>query len=486
MKKTGRRIAILLAAAMITGCAAQTPATPATPAGQSTSGQETSGQDTSGQEATALDDFGAPSAENNADIVQYDGVTAVLARYPGGDGEEQDAENYVMSDAYAEWWDDYRNKIFASEELQEGMDDYYTAMMREILVTDSTENTVCSPLNIYVALAMLAECTDGNTRAQILDVLEVPDVETLRTRVKVLWEANYVDTPVVQSLLADSVWMREGVTYNEETLQRLAETYYASSFSGAMGTEQMDKALQSWMNDNTGGLLEDAIRDIHTRPETVLALVSTIYFKAAWYDKFYEGLTDKQIFHGAEGDTEVDMMHRSDMMMYSQGDNFGAVEFVLNDSGSMFFFLPEEGQDVRELVTDPQMMQTLRGRLDNTDYVTVNLSVPKFRVEAKTDLMGTMQRLGMSDVMSAGLADFTPLTTDESLEDLALSSAEHAAVVEVDEEGVTGAAYTIMMVAEGAMDMESDEIDFVLDRPFFFAVTAADGSILFTGIVQDI
>ena len=77
----------------------------------------------------------------------------------------------------------------------------------------------------------------------------------------------------------------------------------------------------------------------------------------------------------------------------------------------------------------------------------------------------------------------TPLTED--VDELYLSSANHAAMVEDDENGVTGAAYTELMVTEGAA-LPDKEIDFVLDRPFMFVVTGADGAVLFSGIVKNI
>lgn len=58
-------------------------------------------------------------------------------------------------------------------------------------------------------------------------------------------------------------------------------------------------------------------------------------------------------------------------------------------------------------------------------------------------------------------------------------------MIEIDEEGVTGAAYTALNLAGGAA-LTEDEIDFVLDRPFMFVLTGADGSILFGGIVRNI
>ena len=113
----------------------------------------------------------------------------------------------------------------------------------------------------------------------------------------------------------------------------------------------------------------------------------------------------------------------------------------------------------------------------------VNLAVPKFSVSAKTDLRETMVGLGVIDALDPGMADFTPLTTDR--DNLYVSKAEHAALVEIDEDGVTGAAYTELAIAEGAA-LPDEEIDFILDRPFMFLVTGRDGSVLFSGIVRNI
>ena len=66
-----------------------------------------------------------------------------------------------------------------------------------------------------------------------------------------------------------------------------------------------------------------------------------------------------------------------------------------------------------------------------------------------------------------------------------MSKAEHAANLSIDEEGVTGAAYTDIGLCGAGMPPE-EVVDFVLDRPFLFLVTSRDGSILFAGSVCDI
>ena len=108
--------------------------------------------------------------------------------------------------------------------------------------------------------------------------------------------------------------------------------------------------------------------------------------------------------------------------------------------------------------------------------------MPKFDVSSDSDLTDGMKRLGMVDIFDPTLSDFSATTAD--MTGIILSRAEHAARVAIDEEGVTAAAYTVMMEAGAAMPPD-EEVDFVLDRPFLFAITAKNGLPLFMGVVQD-
>ena len=387
------------------------------------------------------------------------GVTTVLAAYPASVARTMDAQKFMESDAHWDWWDSYRELTAKSAELQSGIDAYYQNLMKQMLVSED-ENTVCSPINLYIAFAMLAETSDGNTRQQILDMLGAQDMDTLRENVSSLWESNYADTPALKSVLANSLWLDGEETYNDTTLQRLAEQYYASTFRGTPGSEEMNQALRTWTDDNTGGLLKEYTENMAIAPETVFELVSTIYYKAMWRENFWEVNTEKETFHGAAGDTTVDMMKKTEWMDVYQGEHFRAVSLSLQDSGSMYFLLPDENTDVNELVSDPDLMKVIRRdeSSDNWYSPMVNLSVPKFKVSEKTDLIETVRALGVTDALDADLADFSPLTGDK--ENLYLSKADHAAMLEIDENGVTGAAYTELGVSEAAAEIPDDEIDF--------------------------
>ena len=83
-------------------------------------------------------------------------------------------------------------------------------MLGQLLSNTKGENAACSPVNIYLALAMLAETTDGNSRQQILDLLGADSIDKIRTQAEQVWKAHYNNDGLTTSILANSLWLEEG------------------------------------------------------------------------------------------------------------------------------------------------------------------------------------------------------------------------------------------------------------------------------------
>ena len=306
-----------------------------------------------------------------------------------------------------------------------------------------------------------------------------------------VWNSLYVDDGAGTVIPASSLWLREDIGYVEETMALLAENYYASSFQGEMGSAEMDQALQGWLNDQTGGLLEREAGDIHLSQDTVLALACTLYFQGKWTDEFQPGDTSPQTFHSPAGDVTVDFMHEWKRTgTYYWGDRFGAVSPGPGGERGFHVVPPPRrgghsggapqrspGPGAAALPGSPTAPGPSRRTL------LINLAVPKFDVASQMDLGEGMQALGVTDVFQPGLADFSPATADWEGPPLYLSQAQHNVRVTIDEEGVTAAAYTVMAAAGAAMPPE-EEMDFVLDRPFLFVIQGGDAIPLFVGIVN--
>ena len=383
---------------------------------------------------------------------------------------------------YDAWRADRKKQMEQPEGYTDVLDGYLRAAIPQLLAGGSGENKACSPINIYMALAMLAEITDGESREQILSLLGSADLDGLRTEASALWNANYCNDGAVTSILASSLWLNDKISFKQKTMDALADYYYASSFRGEMGSAAFDQALQDWLSQQTGGLLKEQASGLTMDKETILALATTIYFRAKWSWEFSESNTAPDTFHADSGDVTCDFMHQSDTNTYYWGDRFSAVSKRLEESGAMWFLLPDEGVTPEQLLADEQALDLLLsgGESAQSKYLIVNLSVPKFDIASDLDLAPSLKALGITDVFDPSLSDFSPMTADTGAY---LSQAKHAARVAVDEEGVTAAAYTVMLTA-GAAPPPEEEVDFTLDRPFVFAITGADGLPLFVGIVH--
>jgi len=403
-----------------------------------------------------------------------------MVKYP-----VKEDHTYTYED-YEAWMNCKRERQPENKEYQNGIREFYEITMQEFLKDTEGKNKVYSPLNVYMALAMLAETTDGESRQQLLDLLHTNSIETLRNNASILWNANYCDDGTVNSLLASSVWLSDTLKYNENTLKTLAENYYASSFRGTMGDPEYNRMLQDWLNEQTGGLLKEQAGSVQLDPMTVFGLATTVYFRAKWQNEFYAPNNTEDVFYTASGDITTEFMHQSGTGTYYWGENFGAIARGLKNSGNMLLILPDEDVSAEDLLADKEVQEFIFDHYawENQKVLIVNQSVPKFDVVSDFSLIPGLQNLGVTDVFHAAEANFTPLLGENSLEDVvSLNEAKHAARVMIDEEGCTAAAFTVML-ATGAARPPEEKIDFVLNRPFLFVINGQDGQPLFIGIVN--
>ncbi len=386
------------------------------------------------------------------------------------------------SDSYDAWRQSQRQQYDQPAGYADSLDGYFRQSIPTLLNASQDENPVCSPANIYMALAMLAESTDGETRQEILTLLGADNIESLRTQAGHFWNAHYQNDGANTCLLANSLWLDQAYAYNQTTADLLAKDYYASVFHGDLGSQDMNRSLQTWLNENTGGLLREQASQVELDPNTAMALASTLYYRAKWAGGFSPSDTAPDTFHAPGGDITRDFMHTTLLYgPYHYGQDYSAVPMELEGQAKMWLILPDEGQTPESILASGHALEDiLGGNQDNAARVRVNLSVPKFDVAGNMELSQSLQQLGITEVFGAN-ADFSPILPNANAY---LSSAAHAARVKIDEEGVEAAAYTVMVFAGAAMP-PSEEVDFTLDRPFLFLITSADGLPLFTGIVNN-
>ena len=344
------------------------------------------------------------------------------------------------------------------------------------------ENAVYSPLSLWSALAMLAQCAEGDSRQQVLDALGADHVDSLQEAVSHTWRTLYTDDGISSLLLGNSVWLNDAVggTYVQDTLDTLAQKYFAGTYSIPMGTDEADQAVTKWVSEQTGGLIGGDDPVVRTMPETLALLVSSLYYRAGWEDEFSPELTEEDVFTDAAGqESRVDFMHQTQTASFLRHEDWQAARLETN-LGHITFVLPDEGVSPESLLQVPDFLSKLDLSDENSILGEVQWSVPKFDVDSDLNLLDALENLGITDLLDPEKANLSALTDLNAF----LSKAKQLARVKVDEEGVEAAAVTIMMLDGAGMPPEAPEICVMdLDRPFLFVIRTQDVP-LFVGVVN--
>lgn len=433
-------------------------------------------------QGTAPADLGRPVSIQSPDALQLVNLVAAptypqMVVCPNYDDYANKAE---YDKANMAWAHSQGTQYDQPDGYADSLSDFWRRSLREFL-SGQTENAVYSPVNVYMAMAMLAETADGNSRQQILELFGVDSIEALRTQAGHMWNAHYSADGATTTVLGNSIWLDSGFKYKQDVVDTLAENYYASVFHGDLGTENMNKQLRQWIDSQTGGLLQKQTAALELDPRTVMALASTIYFSATWENTFSETKTSEAIFHGADTDIRTQFMNQTfNDISYYRDEDFGAIRLDLTGENDMWLILPDEGKTVDDVLASGEYLQMCTGSWKDQALYKVHLSLPKFDVSGQMDLIEGMKKLGVTDIFDRNLSDFSAISEDG----LYVSKIDHACRVAVDEEGCVAAGYTVVELRLSGLPGVEREINFTLDRPFLFVITSRDRLPLFAGVVN--
>ncbi len=372
------------------------------------------------------------------------------------------------------------------EEEMPGLTDFFSQSMVQTL-SGSEENATFSPVNLYMALCLMAELSDSNE--QILELLNARDREGLREQASLIWNATYRDKGD-QTLLANSVWLDKGLSYNNDVMNTLAAHYYTDVYKGNLQSARIGNEIKKWLNGNTGRMLKSDVDDLQVDPMTVLLLYSTVYYQAKWSSEFSKSMNTQGKFHSPVGDVDCTYMNKKLMQTYYYwAEDFGAVSLGLKDGSRMWILLPDEDKTTDDVLSGTEFSSLLfEDDYESCKYMLVNLSLPKFDIRASGDLKEDLQAMGVTDVFSPETADFsgTLYSHRDFGSDFApyFSAVNQATRVAIDEKGVTAASYIELPMA-GAAQPPEEIIDFIVDRPFVFVVTNRYDVPLFAGVVNE-
>lgn len=390
------------------------------------------------------------------------------------------------------------------------------SMLMEKLTTEN-KNVFISSYSIATALTLLSHCSESGGQIEqlkeFLDLNNMSESEILAAQEELAAilgtnkenqedeedenEASSDSSEEVVSVESDdysipkSILETANAMYVDEKMKMsssfddladiLSNTYQASLKRCDLSSAETMNEINDWVNEKTHGLIP-SILDEPMDPSIRMTLLNAVYFKAAWVNAFEKELTDKQIFHGKEGDTSVDMMHQQDHFEYAENDEYQMIRLPYHGGCEMTVYLPKDSV-VADKWSEKDYLYQLGLEADKQEWDSreVSLSMPKFEMEYGIELKDVLTELGVERIFDKNVYDRL------SDEELSVSSVYHKTAIKNDENGTEAAAVTMVIAEAMGLLPEDDIVEMNMDHPFYFTISNTQtGLKLFEGCVYNL
>lgn len=354
-----------------------------------------------------------------------------------------------------------------------------------------TKNIFFSPFSVSTAMGMLYSGSAGETKEELSQGLGYAAVDLSDADLLALYqqrrEALVPSTNTTVFNVANSAVIQQGFKPLESYLRDL-DTAFDAELRQVDFVRNGDAAVQEvndWVSQKTQGKIPKLLEE---KPDglTRMILLNAIYFKGIWKTKFAENKTKPSPFYnGGSQEVQVPTMTVTARLAHIADEDLNADIVDLPYEGGEFsltVLLPKERSGIESLkvALTTEKLVDVQNRLF---HKTVNLALPRFKLEGAYKLKDTLESLGLKRVFDKGEADLSGINGGK---DLYVSAVLHKAVVEVNEEGSKVAGATGVLVATRVGSSGSRYVTNVkVDHPFIFLIRdTKGGNVLFLGQVN--
>lgn len=178
--------------------------------------------------------------------------------------------------------------------------DFSLAMFQKLSAKNEDVNFMASPLSVSMAMSMLANGANGETRDEIIEALgfdkeNLDEVNLFNQRItKYLKEVDNTS----KLSLANSIWIDKSLSVYDDFISVNKASYGAEIFNVPLSSEQTRKEINKWASDKTEGMIPEFFKEA---PGGAVCLMNALFFDGKWKNKFDKALTAEGDFHNADG-----------------------------------------------------------------------------------------------------------------------------------------------------------------------------------------
>uniref|UniRef100_A0A803SM79 Serpin family G member 1 n=1 Tax=Anolis carolinensis TaxID=28377 RepID=A0A803SM79_ANOCA len=355
-----------------------------------------------------------------------------------------------------------------AEALTEFAVEFYKAAIQN---EKRASNFVFSPFSISVMLSNLMLGTCGETTDRLEKLLFYPKgFACVHKALKALSKSEALTS-------ANAIFYQPEFNLDSEFRNLTWEFYQTKMSLLSNNSNQAVLDINAWVSKHTGNKIKKLLEDLE--PDAQMVLLNAIYFQAKWKTLFkLKNTKEEEFYRPGLPPIKVPMLTSKKYPVASFFDPYLQAKvgrFQMFHNMSLVIIVPRSlSQSLSEVEErlSADVFKSVMAKLESIHFKPTIVSLPKFKVDSSQDLTEIIGRMDYGFFFDANLCGISP---DK---DLAISSAQHKAVVQISEEGVEAAAATSVSLARSANFFE-------VQQPFLFAVSRDGKAPLFLGRITD-
>ncbi|XP_036738304.2 uteroferrin-associated basic protein 2-like [Manis pentadactyla] len=403
-------------------------------------------------------------ADNNTLAHKWD-INPVLSRRMPPHLQKIEADN----DTLAHKWD--INPVLSRrmpphlQKIEADNDTLAHKLLEALLRESPRKNIIFSPMSISTSLAKLSLENKSTVFTDLLKDLGFDLKDIRKWDVHQLFQKLHQLDRNIELKHGDILFVGKNRKMDSTFLHKLKNTL---GMKVHMVNFQDEEKTKKKINHHVAEKMQEKIDELATDldPHTLLFLVNYILFKGIWEKAFQANLTQEDFFVDEKTIVPVDMMKKTELMIYKRSEELSAtmVKMLCKGNVSVVLVLP----DVRQSESALQEILSKRAELMKSgDTRLVHIVMPRLKISSKINLRKLIPVLGIENLFTPK-ANLLGITKDHLP---AILEAVHEARVEVSEEGVAvDAAKHVDEKAALPKAWTASPIVVKFNRPFFLFV----------------
>ena len=395
------------------------------------------------------------------------------------------------------WYTKYKDKPrkpieHKEEEKQKDPSEYdekdFTIKLIKTVNSSQDSNYLISPYSIELALNLVREGADGNTKVELDSVLpnrEIPIFE-VENRISV----------------ANAAFIRNQYSmYIQDNYKDILEKNYNADM--IYDPFVVPDKINDWVKEKTYGMIPSVVDNI--KDDFILGIANAVAIDVEWQRSFDCIATRSTEFTKSDGSKmNVEMMHSEGNGKYLKNDDYTGVIIPydsysdkgveVSTGGTQLEFvgiLPNGTVD--EFIED--LDEEKLAKIDDSiskDKAILRLGLPRFKYDYElSNFQAVLRAMGIHDAFEPYKADFTKIMARDDMalagiENVYISEAIHKTYIDLNEKGTKAAAVTYFSYAGATSIDDNKYINLEFNKPFIYMIRDSETKeILFFGVIEE-